>query len=235
MPSIPLQIVKSSILSLVENEDDVTDTDLGFALINTFAATKFEFQVIVSEDNVNTPMLTFWIPNDIKRNFPCLLTVKDKKGTTVDFTIEHCGNILPQSGAPGEPPRHETKGEHWRRIGEKSNPSFKNRLTVIAPVSTQSASQKRRFVLLKDSAVDVQNQQISYTYAEETYPWILFLDLPPESDIMNTFLTHFSHFESVNGDQGDYCKQCFLKSEYVSKFTRIMMFELPSGKQCQVN
>ena len=235
MPSIPLQIAKSSILTLVENEVDIINTDLGYALINTFAATKFEFHVIVSEDNVNTPMLTFWIPNDVKRNFPSSFSVKDKKGTTVDFTIEHCGNILPQSGAPGEPPRHETKGEHWRRIGEKSNPSFKNRLTVIAPVSTQSASQKRRFGLLKDSAVSVQNQQISYTYAEEAFPWILFLERPPESDIMNIFLTHFSHLESVNGDQGDYCKQSFLKSENISKFTRIMMFELPSGKQCQVN
>ena len=79
MPSIPLQIVKSSILSLVENEVDVTDTDLGFALINTyntFSATKFEYQVIVSEDNVNTPMLTFWIANDIKRNFPCSFSVR---------------------------------------------------------------------------------------------------------------------------------------------------------------
>ena len=235
MPCIPLQISKSSIIPLIENEVAVIDTDLGFALINTLSATEFDFQTIVSEDNVNTSMLTFWIPNDIKRNFPCSLSVKDKKGNTIDFTVEHCGNILPQTGAPGEPPRHETKGEHWRRIGEKCNPSFKNRLTVIAPVSTQNASQKRRFGLLKDSAVDVQNQQISYTYSEEMYPWILFLDFLPERDILNTYLTHFSQFESVNGDKGDYCKQSSLRFEYVSKFTRIMMFEVPSGKQCQIN
>ena len=151
------------------------------------------------------------------------------------LTIEHCGNILPQTGAPGEPPRHETKGEHWRRIGEKCNPSFKNRLTVIAPVSTHNASQKRRFGLLKDSAVDLLTQQVSYTYSEEIYPWILFLDSIPERDTLDTFLTHFSHFESVNSAKGDFCKQSSLRFEQVSKFTRIMMFEIPSGKQCQIN
>ena len=235
MPNIPLQIAKSSILPLIENEDDIISTDLGYALITTFAAIKFEFHVVVNEDNANIPMLTFWIPNDIKRKFPSSFAVKDKEGTTVNFTIEHCGNILPQTGAPGEPPRHETKGEHWRRVGEKSNPSFKNRLTVIAPASTQSAPQKRRFGLLKDAAVTVNSQQISYTYAEETFPWILFLERPPESEVLNTFLTHFSDTESVRGGQGDYCKQSSLQSESISKFTRIIMFELPSGKKCQVN
>ena len=103
MPFIPLQIAKSSIIPLVENEVAVIDTDLGFALINAISATKFEFQTIVSEDNVNTTMLTFWIPNDIKQNFPCSFSVKDRKGNNIDFTVEHCGNILPQTGAPGEP------------------------------------------------------------------------------------------------------------------------------------
>ena len=235
IPNIPLQIAKSSILPLIENEDDIVSTDLGYALISTFVAIKFEFHVVVNEDNANIPMLTFWIPHDIKRKFPSNFSVKDKEGTTISFTIEHCGNILPQTGAPGEPPRHETKGEHWRRVGEKSNPSFKNRLTVIAPASTQSAPQKRRFGLLKDAAVTFNRQQISYTYAEETFPWILFLERPPESEVLNTFLTHFGDTESVRGGQGDYCKQSFLQSESISKFTRILMFELPSGKKCQVN
>ena len=235
MPFIPLQIAKSSIIPLLENEVAVIDSDLGFALINAFSASKFEFQTIVNEDNVNITMLTFWIPHEVKQNFPCPFSVKDRRGNNIVCTIEHCGNILPQTGAPGEPPRHETKGEHWRRIGEKCNPSFKNRLTVIAPVSTQNASQKRRFGLLKDSAVDLQTQQVSYTYSEETYPWILFLESIPVRDTLDIFLTHFSHFEAVNSAKGEFCKQNFLRFEQVSKFTRIMMFEIPSGRQCQIN
>ena len=234
-PNIPLQIAKSSILPLIDNEDDIVSTDLGYALITTFAAMKFEFQVVASEDNSNIPVLTFWIPNDTKKKFPSDFSVKDKEGTTISFTIEHCGNILPQTGAPGEPPRHETKGEHWRRVGEKSNPSFKNRLTVIAPVSIQSAPQKRRFGLLKDAVVTFNGQQFSYTYAEETFPWILFLERPPESEVLHTFLTHFGDTETVRSGQGDYCKQSFLQSESISKFTRIIMLELPSGRKCQVN
>ena len=54
-------------------------------------------------------------------------------------------------------------------------------------------------------------------------------------DTLDTFLTHFSHFESVNSAKGDFCKQSSLRFEQVSKFTRIMMFEIPSGKQCQIN
>ena len=235
MPFIPLQIAKSSIIPLLENEVAVIDSELGFALINAFSASKFEFQTIVNEDNVNITMLTFWIPHEVKQNFPCSFSVKDRRGNNIVCTIEHCGNILPQTGAPGEPPRHETKGEHWRRIGEKCNPSFKNRLTVIAPVSTQNASQKRRFGLLKDSAVDLQTQQVSYTYSEETYPWILFLESIPVKDTLDIFLTHFSHFEAVNSAKGDFCKQNVLRFEQVSKFTRIMMFEIPTGRQCQIN
>ena len=234
-PNIPLQIAKSSILPLIDNEDDIVSTDLGYALITTFSAMKFEFHVVASEDNSNIPMLTFWIPNDTKKTFPSNFSVKNKEGITISFTIEHCGNILPQTGAPGEPPRHETKGEHWRRVGEKSNPSFKNRLTVIAPASIQSAPQKRRFGLLKDTVVMLNSQQFSYTYAEETFPWILFLERPPESEVLHTFLTHFGDTETVRSGQGDYCRQSFLQSEGISKFTRIMMLELPSGKKCQVN
>ena len=234
-PSIPLQISKSSILSFVNNEDDIGSTDLGNALTTALAAAKFEFQVVSGEDNTNTPMLTFWVPNDIKMNFPSNFSVKNKDGTTTSLTIEHCGNILPQTGAPGEPPRHETKSEHWRRVGEKSNPSFKNRLTVIAPASIQSAPQKRRFGVLKDAVANFNGQQCSYTYAEETFPWILFLERPPEHEILHTFLTHFGDTEAVQSGKGDYCKQSFLQSESVSKSTRIVMLEIPSGKKCQIN
>ena len=229
MPNIPLQIVKSSVLPLIENEDDIISTELGHAGITTFTAAKFEFHVVVNEDNVNIPMLTFWIPNDSKWKFPCSFTVKDKKGIPVNFTIEHCGNILPQTGAPGEPPRHETKGEHGRRVGEKSNPSFKNRLTVIAPASIQFTKTALWFT---EGYCRQCAQSADLIHLR---PWILFLERPPESEVLNVFLTHFSDTESVRGGQGDYCKQSFLQSESISKFTRIMMFELPSGKKCQVN
>ena len=99
----------------------------------------------------------------------------------------------------------------------------------------QNAPQKRRFGLLKDSAVDLQTRQVSYTYSEEIYPWILFLDFIPERDTLDTFLTHFGQFESVNSAKGDFCKQSSLRFEHVSKFNRIMMFKIPSGKQCQIN
>ena len=146
---------------------------------------------------------------EVKQNFPCSFSVKDRKCRTLwkHTTTNWCTGV--------NHPRHETKGEHWRRIGEKCNPSFKNRLTVIAPVSTRNASQKRRFGLLKDSAVDLQTQQVSYTYSEEIYPWILFLDFIPERDTLDTFLTHFSHFESVNSAKGDFCKQSSLRFEQV--------------------
>ena len=75
-------------------------------------------------------MITFWVPRDVNFSFPCNHTFTDNEGIQFSFTVEHCGCILPQTGAPGEPPRHETKGEHWRRVGEHLNPSYKNRLTV---------------------------------------------------------------------------------------------------------
>ena len=39
----------------------------------------------------------------------------------------------------------------------------------------------------------------------------------------------------MNSAKGEFCKQNFLRFEQVSKFTRIMMFEIPSGRQCQIN
>jgi len=79
MPFIPLQIAKSSIIPLLENDVAVIDSDLGFAPINVFSASKFEFQTIVNEDNVNITMLTFWIPHEVKQNFPCSFSVKNRK------------------------------------------------------------------------------------------------------------------------------------------------------------
>ena len=234
IPAAP-DCYKSSINALIEDGDSIIETELGFSLIRAFSATRFEFQTVVDDDNSNIAMLTFWIPQDTNHSFPCTFSVISKHGTKVSFTIEHCGNILPQTSAPGEPPRRETKGEHWRRIGERCNPSYRNRLTVIAPVSIQSASQKRRFGLLKESSFDAQNQLVSYTYAEETYPWILFLDSLPERDSLDAFLTHFGQFESVNSEEGDFCKQSSLRLDNISKQTRIITFGILSGKQCQIN
>ena len=88
---------------------------------------------------------------------------------------------------------------------------------------------------LRTQHIDLQTQQVSYTYSEETYPWILFLESIPVKDTLDIFLNHFSHFEAVNSAKGDFCKQNVLRFEQVSKFTRIMMFEIPTGRQCQIN
>ena len=79
MPFIPLQIAKSSIIPLLENEVAVIDSELGLALMNAFSASKFEFQTIVNEDNVNVTMLTFWIPHEAKQNFPMFFHSQGQK------------------------------------------------------------------------------------------------------------------------------------------------------------
>ena len=180
-------------------------------------------------------MITFRVPRDVNFSFPCNHTFTDNEGMKFSFTVEHCGCILPQTGAPGEPPRHETKGEHWRRVGEHLNPSYKNRLTVIAPASAQNSSQKRRFGLLKESHVDYLNQPVSYTYAEETYPWILFLNSLPESEYLDVFLTRFGQCETVKAESGNYLQHASQRLESLAKHTRIVLLQLPSGKQCQIN
>ena len=43
-----------------------------------------------------------------------------------------------------------------------------------------------------------------YTYAEENYPWILFLDPLPEIEYIDVFSTHFGHFETVSAAKGDF-------------------------------
>ena len=60
---------------------------------------------------------------------------------------------------------------------------------------------------LRTQPFDLQTQQVSYTYSEETYPWILFLESIPVKDTLDIFLNHFSHFEAVNSSKGDFCKQ----------------------------
>ena len=139
MPLIPLQIMKSSVITYLCDDEPIVGTELGLSLVRDFSATRFECQTVVDDDNSNVAMLTFGIPRSVKCVFPRDYSLTNKDGKKTRFTIEHCGNILPQAGAPGEPPRHETKSEHWRRVGENRNPSYKNRLTVIAPASSQSS------------------------------------------------------------------------------------------------
>ena len=235
MPLIPLQIAKSSVIDCLDEGEPIINTELGLSLASTFSAARFEFQTIVEEDNSNVAMITFWAPRDLNIPFPCNHTFTDKDGMKFSFTVEHCGCILPQTEAPGEPPRHETKSEHWRKIGEQLNPSFKNRLTVIAPASAQNSSQRRRFGLLKESHVDLPDQPVSYTYAEETYPWILFLHALPEPDYLDVFLTRFSRCEAVKVDSGTYRPRSSQSPESLAKHARILLLQLPSGKQCQIN
>ena len=226
---------KSSVIDCIDEREPIINTELGLSLASTFSATRFEVQTVVEDDNSNVAMITFWVPRDLNFSFPGNHTFTDKEGMKFSFTVEHCGCILPQTGAPGEPPRHETKGEHWRRVGEHLNPSYKNRLTVIAPASAQNSSQKRRFGLLKESHVDYLNQPVSYTYAEETYPWILFLNSLPESEYLDVFLTRFGQCETVKAESGTYLPHSSQRSESLAKHARILLLQLPSGKQCQIN
>ena len=235
MPLIPLQVAKSSVIDCIDEGEPIINTELGLSLASTFSATRFEFQTIVDDDNSNVAMITFWAPRDVNFSFPCNYSFTNNEGMKFSFTVEHCGCILPQTGAPGEPPRHETKGEHWRRVGEHLNHSYKNRLTVIAPASAQNSSQKRRFGLLKESHVDYLNQPVSYTYAEETYPWILFLNSLPEAEYLDVFLTRFGQCETVKADSGNYLKHCSQRLDCLAKHTRIVLLQLPSGRQCQIN
>jgi hypothetical protein len=235
MPLIPLQIAKSSVIDCIDEGEPIINSELGLSLASTFSATRLETQMIIDEDNSNIAMITFWSPRDANFSFPCDHSFTNKEGKKISVTVEHCGCILPQTGAPGEPPRHETKGEHWRKVGEHLNPSYKNRLTVIAPVSVQNSSQKRRFGLLKESHVEHMNQLVSYTYAEEMYPWILFLKSLPENEYVDVFLTHFGQFETVRADSGNYLKHGSQRFEGLAKHTRIVLFQLSSGRQCQIN
>ena len=235
VPLIPLQIAKSSVIDCLDEGEPIINTELGLSLASTFSATRFEFQTIVEEDNSNVAMITFFAPRDLNIPIPCNHSFTDKDGIKFSFTVEHCGCILPQTGAPGEPPRHETKSEHWRKVGEQLNPSFKNRLTVIAPASAQNSSQRRRFGLLKESHVDLIDQSVSYTYAEENYPWILFLNSLPELDYLDVFLTRFNCCEAVKVDNGTYRPRLSRSPESLTKHARIILLQLPSGKQCQIN
>ena len=235
MPLFPLQIARSKVASYVDSADDIAGTELGYSLTKDYSASRFEFRTVIDDNNSYTSMITFWVPRSVNFSFPRDHYFIDKNGKKISFTIEHCGNILPHSGAPGEPPKHETKKEHWRRVGEKRNPSYKNRLTVIAPVSSQSSPQKRRFGLLKESFYDGTHKQVSYTYAEETYPWVLFLDVLLELDSFDTFMTLFGQFENVFSTQGEFQKQSNSGLEATSKQPRIISFHLASGRHFQLN
>ena len=88
---------------------------------------------------------------------------------------------------------------------------------------------------MKESHVDLIDQPVSYTYAEETYPWILFLNSLPELDYLDVFLTRFSRCEAVKVDNGTYRPRLSRSPESLTKHARIILLQLPSGKQCQIN
>ena len=69
----------------------------------------------------------------------------------------------------------------------------------------------------------------------KTYPWILFLNSLPESEYLDVFLTRFGQCETVKADSGNYLKHCSQRLECLAKHTRIVLLQLPSGRQCQIN
>ena len=80
MPFIPLQIAKSSVIDSIDDIEPIINTDLGLSLVNTFSATRFEFQTIVDDDNSNIAMITFWVPRDAGLSFPVTILSPIKKG-----------------------------------------------------------------------------------------------------------------------------------------------------------
>lgn len=165
MPMIPLQILRGNVAPHLNNQPVATSA-LGKALEKRFNACRFEYRTVVEDDNTFAAMIVFWARTSDKDKFPQEFLFTDSSNKEVKCIIEHCGNLLPQAGAPGEPPRHETKKEHWKKVGETLNPSFKNRLTVIAPVSSHGTPQKRRFGLLREAYLDCPTKRVFYTYAE---------------------------------------------------------------------
>ena len=152
---------------------------------------------MVEDDSSYNQMVVFFVPSTASIAFPYVFTYKDRMQHLVTCTIEPCGNLLPSAGAPGEPPRQETKKEHWKRVGEKLNPSFKNRLTVVAPLSTRSAPQKRRFGQLREAFVDDNQQRTSYPYADEIYLRILLHDILPFAETFETYIILFAANERI--------------------------------------
>ena len=158
----------------------------------------------------------------------------------------HIGHRHQRSGVAcfcGLPPfwRAHTPGDRVRPLWWKGyrpwvRPTWEPKGTKrIAPASAQNSSQKRRFGLLKESHVEYLNQPVSYTYAEETYPWILFLNSLPESEYLDVFLTRFGQCETVKAESGTYLPHSSQRLESLAKHARILLLQLPSGKQCQIN
>lgn len=84
MPLIPLQIMKSSVITYLYDEP-IVGTELGLALVKDFSATRFECQTVVDDDNSNVAMVTFWIPRSVKCVFPHDYSLTNKDGKKIRF------------------------------------------------------------------------------------------------------------------------------------------------------
>ena len=62
-----------------------------------------------------------------------------------------------------------------------------------------------------------------------------FLDVLPELDSFDTFMTLFGQFENVFSTQGEFQKQSNSGLEATSKQPRIISFHLASGRHIQLN
>ena len=85
MPLIPLQIAKSSVIDCIDEGEPIINTELGLSLASTFSATRFEFQIIVDEDNSNIAMITFWAPRDASFSFPRDHSFTNNEGKKISF------------------------------------------------------------------------------------------------------------------------------------------------------
>lgn len=54
-------------------------------------------------------------------------------------------------------------------------------------------------------------------------------------DSFEAYLTHFGQYDIVEAGNGAFLRKAHVQSEYISKRKRIMLFQLVSGKQCQMN
>ena len=242
MPLIPLQVDRASIAEGLENQHLLSETSFGRAIIQEYSATSMEFRTIVDDHSPHCQMVTFHVPSDTTYTFPCKFVFKNQKQQTVSCILEHCGNLLPSTGAPGEPPRQETKQEHWMKVGESLNPSFKNRLRAIAPASSKSVSSRRRFGQLREAHFDNKMRRTLYTYADEQQPWLLAqeqlsVDQLSVDQRLEIFLTTFSSHPAVENAGRRSFQQIKhqIESRRCDRLDRLIMFEIFASRELQVN
>ena len=57
----------------------------------------------------------------------------------------------------------------------------------------------------------------------------------PETEYLDVLLTHFGQCETVRADKGNFLKHSSQRPDGIAKQTRILLLQLPSGRQCQIN